>query len=436
MSEKHHEGHLRREIGAAGTAFMVLNGLIGASIFALPATLMADLGLFSPWMFPVVGLLFIAIVLTFGELAAYFSATGGPVLYTYTAFGPLVGFQTGWLLYLGRLTAMAANTNVLIAYAGFLIPGISDGPGHTVAVVAVIGGLGVANWYGVKGAIRILGILSTLKVLPVLLLIGFGLPHVDMAALIPDGLPNLEGKGASILLLMYALVGFEGALVAAGETKNPRRTIPRVLVSTVLAITVFYSLIQLTYVAVNPPLAEGSRPLVEMARLLAGSIGAVGITLAAAFSIGGNLMANMVAVPRMTFAMAEEKTLPKWFGHLHEKYNTPTNSILFYVVVTLVLTLTGSFVWLAIVSTLARLVAYALCIVALPIIRRNADAKTKSDVKRLPGGYAIPLVGLALCIWAMSYSALESWVMLGAMMALGTVLSYLGRGGHRDASND
>jgi APA family basic amino acid/polyamine antiporter len=113
-----HKKQLLRGIGYAGLIILVLNSVIGAGIFALPAAVSANAGILSPWLFLVVGLLAITIVLTFAELASYFKDSGGPVLFTTTAFGPLVGFSTGWILFISRMTAFAANTTVMAVYLG------------------------------------------------------------------------------------------------------------------------------------------------------------------------------------------------------------------------------------------------------------------------------------------------------------------------------
>ena len=111
---------LKRDIGFYGAAFLVLNSMIGAGIFALPGKVALNAGLLSPWLFLIVGALFLTVVLTFAELASYYKNTGGPVLYASDAFGPLAGFSTGWAIYLSRMTAFAANANVMAIYIGTL----------------------------------------------------------------------------------------------------------------------------------------------------------------------------------------------------------------------------------------------------------------------------------------------------------------------------
>lgn len=412
-------GRLRRDIGLLGVGFLVLNGLIGAGIFALPAAIFAKAGLFSPWLFPIIGLLFITIILSFGELASYFQESGGPVLYNNTAFGPLVGFQTGWVLYIARMTAMAANVNVLIYYGAFLFPIIAEGVGRVITLFVVFAALAISNILGVKGAVRVLGVLSSLKLLPLLLLILLGLPHVVPDALLPTQMPQIDDLGSTALLLMYAFMGFESALVTAGETSNPRKNIPKALIITVLGITVFYFLVQLVYVSINPAITTQGAPLVELGKVLMGASGAIIITLAAVFSVGGNLMANMIAVPRMTYAMAEEKTLPQWFQKLHATHDTPVNSIIFYTVLCFIFAVSGSFVWLAVVSSVARLMVFVLCLLALPVLRKKLDPETLAQANRLPGGYIIPLIAMALCVWAASYSHLDTWLALGGLIGVG-----------------
>ena len=117
-----HKKQLLRGIGFAGAAILVLNSVIGSGIFALPGRVAPAAGAASPWLFLVIGFLVITIVLTLAELSSYFKDSGGPVLFTTTAFGSLAGFGTGWILFISRMTAFAANTNILVNYVGAVWP--------------------------------------------------------------------------------------------------------------------------------------------------------------------------------------------------------------------------------------------------------------------------------------------------------------------------
>ncbi len=434
--------HLVRDIGLVGAMFLILNGMIGAGIFALPATIAERAGMLSPWLFLGVGLLFITVVLTFAELASYFRDSGGPVLYTTRAFGPLVGFNTGWLLFISRMIALAANTNVMVIYLGALWPWAGAGVGRALLITLIIGGLTLANYRGVKDGMRAIAVFTLLKLVPLLLLVVLGLQHVGMDTLLPSNIPTVDDFGGTILLLIYAFVGFEQSANTAGETRNPRRNIPRALVITIIAIGLLYFLITLVYVSVLPGGGGEGQTLVDVGRALAGPAGVLVITLAAIFSIGGNLAAAILTVPRLTFALAEERLLPRWFGHIHKKFSTPGNSILLLGGLGLIFALTGSFIFLAVASSLARLISYMLCIAALPVIRRQAGEgagksgeegpEMPADAFRLRGGLTVPIMALGLCLWITAQSSAEAWMLIGGLLAAGLIMYWLEQRRHEE----
>src|SRR5687768_771149 len=150
---------LRREIGFTGSAFLAFNGVIGASIFALPATLQDQFGAFSPWLFPLFGLLVLVVALPFARTASHFPMSGGPVVYA-AVFGPAASFQAGWIYYVARVTALAANSNVLVTYVATLWPPLALGAWRAAAIVAVVALLTAINVAGVKKAVRLLDALD------------------------------------------------------------------------------------------------------------------------------------------------------------------------------------------------------------------------------------------------------------------------------------
>lgn len=420
------KNQLLRSIGFFGIAAIALNGVIGAGIFALPAAITARAGAWSPWLFLVIGVLIITVVLTFAELASYFRDSGGPVLYTTRAFGPLTGFSTGWIYFLSRVTAFAANTTVLATYLGAVIPWFATGTGRALLIIGVGAGLTWANYVGVRDGVRTLGVFTFMKLLPIVLLVLLGLPYVTADTLLPPNLPTIDDLGGTTLLLIYAYVGFESTTIVSGEAKNPTRSLPRALVATVAMIGILYFLIVLVYISVLPD-ADGTQTLIDVGHALAGPAGALVITLAAVFSIGGNLASIMLAVPRLTFALAEKRLLPPWFGAVHERFATPGNSILFLGTLGVGFALSGTFAQLAVASSLMRLICYVLCIAALPAIRRQADEAARAGAYRLKGGYAIPLCALLLCLWIMMQSASEAWLMTGILLLIGLTLYGLTR---------
>jgi APA family basic amino acid/polyamine antiporter len=416
---------LKREIGKLGFGAIALNGTIGAGIFALPAIAVDRAGLFSPWIYVACGVLIMAIVFVFARVASYFRDTGGPVTYATRAFGPFVGFQAGWLLTLSRAAAFAANAHLMVTYAGWFWPPLSDGAWHLAAVVAVCVLLTAINMIGVRQGMLAIFALTILKLVPLVLLVFLGISQTNPEIFTGAKIPQLDSLGETMLIVFYAFVGFESAVIPAGEARNPRRDIPLALVRTILAITVFYFLIQLVTISVAPDIAGSKTPLADVAMILMGTAGAAILTLGAVFSISGNLTASMLSAPRMLYAMSRLGNLPAWFGIIHSRYQTPANAILFYAAFSIILALSGGFVFLAVMSTVVRLMVYVMCISTLPVLHRKLGEYEGQF--RLYGGMVIPAVAFVLSIWLMTHASLKSWLATGVFMLLGSVLYLFSR---------
>ncbi|MDH4054321.1 MAG: APC family permease [Gammaproteobacteria bacterium] len=419
--------HLKRDIGIFGASFLALNAMIGSGIFALPGKVAVNAGLLSPWLFIVVGALFITVVLTFAELSSYYDRTGGPVLYATDAFGPLAGFSTGWAFYLSRMTAFAANANVMAIYLASLHDVFAGDTAKVVIITVATVGMTWANILGVRDGVRTMAVFTFLKITPLVLMILLGFQYVTGATLIPGGPLVVEELGGTTLLLIYAYIGFETVGVTAGETSNPKKTLPKAYVGTMLATTLLYFLVVLVFVSVIAPDNYSSATLVDVGRTLAGPFGAIAITLAAVFSIGGNLASSMLAAPRIIFSMAENRMLPEWFGHIHSKYATPDRSILLMGAMALFMALTGTFVKLAIASSVLRLLGYIVCIASLPAVRRNADDDARARAFRLKGGYAVPFIALVICFWLLAQSEQHSWITVAVLLGVGWLFYALER---------
>jgi amino acid transporter len=411
---------LRKEISQLGFGAIALNGTIGAGIFALPAIAVAQAGLFSPWIYVLCGLLIMLIVLAFARVASYFDDTGGPVTYAGRAFGPLAGFQAGWLLTLSRAAAFAANAHLMVTYAGWLWPPLLEGSWHTGGVLLICAALALINVVGVRQGMLALFALTVLKLLPLLLLVLIGLGQLNPEIFTDARLPPLDSLGETMLIVFYAFVGFESAVIPAGEARNARRDIPLALVRTILAITLFYFFIQVVTISVAPGVGNSETPLTDVALILMGTAGAAVLTLGAVFSISGNLTASMLSAPRMLYAMAHIGSMPAWFGAVHPRFHTPANAIVVYAAFSIALALSEGFVWLAAMSTVVRLLVYVVSIATLPVLHRKIGEYQGQF--RLPGGFAIPGLAFLVSLWLMSHAPLKSWLVTAAFMAAGAMI--------------
>ena len=421
--EAHSDSHLRREIGKIGVATIAMNGVVGSGIFALPAVAIAQAGFFSPWIFVLCGVLILFVALTLARAASFFDITGGPIVYTTHAFGRYVGFQTGLLIYVSRVAAIAASANLIVSYAAAIWSPLESGAPRAVAITIYISLATALNAAGMRAGMAGIYLISILKLTPLALLILVGFPSVEWASV--AGAPILPPGplGQTMLIMMYAFIGFEFSLISAGETRNARSEIPKALVGTVLAIALFYALIQLIAVSVGPDLGGSEAPLVEIARRLIGPWGALALGLGAIFSVGGGSLTSLLTAPRLTFALARDGSLPAWLGKVSKQSHVPVNSILFCGIFSLVVAIGQHYVWLVTLSTFVRLVTYALCIASLPVIERTIPAQDGQF--KLPGGPTIPAIGFLLTMWLMSHSTVDNLLVAGMIVAIGTVVFWL-----------
>lgn len=402
-----------RTVGFFGATLIPVNGMIGAGIFALPAVLVAAVGEFAPWQMLMGGLLFLPLVLTFALLATHFDGSGGPVLYGKSAFGPFVGFHAGWARYAAGTVALAANTHVMVSYFAALIPALDNPLIHQLSVMAVLLVLTVINILGMRQSVATLGWLTALKLLPLaafVLSAVFGAFHGE-----PVTLPAFSQIEGVLLLNFYAFIGFEGATMPAGELREPKRDIPRALMTTLALVTLVYMAVIWAYSVIAPGAEESRNALAGAAEVSLGRWGSVALVLAAGFSIAANCQASFVAIPRMAFGMAQQGMLPTWFERVSSRWLTPANSIIFYGVMAVLFSLWGGFIALAAASTLTRLLTYVISAAALPVIEQRLGVFSRAHL-------LAAMLALGLSCWIASHADAKSWIMFGLLVAIGSIL--------------
>jgi amino acid transporter len=353
----------------------------------------------------------------FAMLATRFDSHGGPVLYAHAAFGSFVGFQSGWMRYASAVVAVAANTHVAIAYIAVLFPVLDDPTLRAAAVIAFIAFMTIINLVGMRASVRVLGLMTVVKLLPLAALVLIGLLTRDPA--VGFSLPQFSQFESVVLLTFYAYMAFENANFPAGELRNPRRTIPLALFTTTAAVALFYMLVIWAYLAIAPQAGEGESALAAAPGVVAGQAGTVAISIAAAFSIGANILNGGIVVPRMTYGMAEQGALPRMFAHVSSRFQTPDVSVLFYGGGAILFSLWAGFAALAVASTLSRLVMYLLSALALPVLQHRDDARAP--------WWHLPIAALAAIstLWVASHASAESFQMMGLIFAVGTGLYFI-----------
>jgi amino acid transporter len=410
---------LRRELGKWDLTAIGVNQVIGSAIFLLPANVAKEIGPWGPLAFLAVGLASLLIALCFAEVGSRFDRTGGPYLPARAAYGRFIGFEVGWMMWFTRVASHASVANGLALALTFYWPSLAGGAPRMLLITALTLALMWINIRGIKQSSWVVNALTIGKLAPLLLFIAAGLWFIDMGRF--SNLPDVSAGqlGTAALLLVFAYGGYEVTGVPAGEAANPRRDVPFAFVMTILIVAVVMTLTSFVATGVLPNVAQSQTPLADGAALFLGAVGALIISVGSAVSMTGNNMGQVLTGSRTIFALAENGDLPRWFAGVHSKYQTPSNAILFHTAVALTLALTGSFVQLAAVSAVARLVMYlAVCTATLILRRRTPDDHMGPARFTTPGGAIIPVLASAVALSILA-GATPAQLLMGSYALIG-----------------
>src|SRR4029453_15399875 len=213
--------------------------------------------------------------LCLAEAGSRVSLTGGPYAYVEVAFGPFVGFLSGFLLWMVLTFAMAAVATVLAAGIGALVPALSSRAASIIVLIVIYAAFATVNVLGVGRSARLNTVLTAAKILPLLLLAVGGIFAVDPKHLAVVDAPDAATLARSSILLIFAFAGIEAALVPSGEVKDPARTVPRAIFLAMATVTLLYALLQFVAQGVLGPALATSKaaPLADAAGIALGGGG-------------------------------------------------------------------------------------------------------------------------------------------------------------------
>lgn len=421
--EKVSEEGLVRGIRRWDLVAIAINGIIGAGIFGLPAKVYSLIGTYSLIAFVVCALVVTLIILCFAEVGSRFNETGGPYLYAREAFGPTVAFEIGWLIWLARLTAFAANCNLLINYLGYFWSAATNPSWRVLIIILTVAVLTTINLLGIKQATLVSNCFTVGKLIPILIFIATGLFFLNPHAFTLGPRPTTGAFSQSVLLLVYAFTGFEMAAIPAGEARDPRKDLPLALIIAITLVAFLYILIQIVCVGTLPELAQSQKPLADAGARFLGSAGGAIISAGAIISITGNLNILVLSGSRVPFAMAEQQQLPAFIAKIHRRFFTPYVAILITAAVMLLLTLKSSFVAALTISAIARLVTYGATCLSLPVFRLRTTSPAAAF--RLPGGITISILSLAIAAWLLSNSTAQEARAAGIAAGVGLLIYFI-----------
>jgi len=416
---------LRRSLGLTAATAMVVGTIIGASIFVQPSEITRQMpsvtGIVLAWIAAGVLTLFGALVCA--ELASAFPRTGGVYVFLKEAFSPAAGFLWGWAMFWSMHTGIIAAIAVVFArYAAFFVP--LDDVGLRIVAVGVIVVLSAVNYLGVRHGGLVQSVFTAAKLLAIAAIIAVGAAWSGQLPVVVGGgaaagSVTVEGFVLAIAAGLFAYGGWHMVTYAAGETKDPARTIPGALVIGTLVVTACYAGLNAIYLRVLPldVVRSSTRVAADAADVLLGGGGAALMAVLVMVSTFGAVNGIILTGPRVYYSMAGDGLLFRWAGAVHPRFGTPYRAIALQAVWASVLAATNTYGALFSRVVYTEWIFFAAMAAGLMWLRRRPEYQ---PAYRLPGYPAVPLVFIvsSLVIVVMQVRAVPA----DSVMGLGMVL--------------
>ncbi|REG86349.1 APC family permease [Algoriphagus antarcticus] len=397
------ETGLKREIGVWGLSANIVNIIVGAGIFVLPAIVAEIMGSSGIFVYLFCGFLIALVMLCFAEAGSKVTRSGGAYAYVETAFGPYTGFLAAVFMVMGSAFSDAAVANALIELIGLAFPVFTNQYIRILLLFLIFGGLCFLNVIGVKQGIGLVKINTVAKLTPLILLIFFSWKDVSLSNLMIENAPFFKNFGAASLILFFAFQGGDAGLTVGGEIKNPQKTVPKAIFIGISFVLILYILIQTVSQGVLgdqlPEFKEA--PLASVANVVFGPTGYTLLLITAGVSMFGMLSGEILNLPRVIFGLASDRVIPlDKLAAIHPKFKTPYLSILLYAGIGFTLASVGGFRQLAVIASASMLLVYFG--VSLSVIKLRKMEKTDSGSFKIPFGYTVPILSAGIILFFLS----------------------------------
>lgn len=333
-----HDARLPRVVGLWDAVALVIGSIIGSGVFLKASVVAGELQSFGPivLIWAGIGAVTFCGCLALSELAAMLPEAGGPYVYLRAAYGRLPAFLWGWteltVIRTGSLGALASAT---VIYFNRLIPlpAAAQGP----AAIALIALLTWLNWRSTRWGVSLQNLTVIVKMTFLLALIM--LPLITGTAKISNlepmwptrtGTDFWRAVGVAAIAVLWPYDGWINIGPMAEEVRNPQRTVPIALALGMTVIIVIYVAVNSIYHLVLPmhsvQVSEGVAS--DVFQAMFGPTGERLAALGVMCSTFGATQSNLLAGPRIYFAMARDELLPRWLSRVHAENETPGNAVL------------------------------------------------------------------------------------------------------------
>ena len=449
------EATLKRTLTARHLVLLGMGAVIGAGIFVLTGQAAANhAGPAIMLSFVLAGLACAFAGLCYAEFSALLPVSGSAYSYSYATLGEFIAWFIGWCLVLEYLFA---SSTVAVGWSGYFVSFLTTTLGlpfpaelagaplawqdggfvrtanmfnlPAVMIVAAVSGL---CYVGITQSAFINGIVVAIKTAVIAAFLGFGFFYVDPAnwtPFIPEnvgpGQFGMDGVFRAATIVFFAYIGFDAVSTAAGEAKNPQRDMPIGILGSLAICTAIYIAVcavltgMLPYTELNTakPVATALEAYPNLAWLkTAVEIGAIA-------GLSSVILVMLMAQPRIFYTMARDGLLPKIFGKVHPKHQTPYVGT---IVVGIAACLLAGLMPLSVLGELVSmgtLIAFATVCLGVLVLRRTRPELHRPF--RVPMATIICPLGFLSCMFLFFQSFREHWHLFVAWTIIGMAIYFL-----------
>jgi basic amino acid/polyamine antiporter, APA family len=399
---------LKKALSAFDLTSIVVGSIVGADIYIASALTAGLLGPSAILVWVVAGIFATIIALVFAYCSYYVPRVGGPFAFVSEAFDDFYGFLTGWSIWVAEILSLPVFAIAFVQYLQYFIA--LDFIQQLIIKALFLFSLTYINIRGVKAAGRINDALTIIKLAPLLLLIVLGIgffafhPQTLSTNYLPFAPLGFGSFGAALVLVFWAYVGFEMGTLPASEVQDPRKTIPKAIITGMIIVTIFYLLTNfVVYGLINwTQLAATKVPLVLAGTIILGTIGALIMAIGALVSVSGSDESGILGTARLSYAMSIDGLFPKLFAKEHKKYQTPYMALLVQGILAFGLCIFSGLTDLISFSVFNLAFAFLLTCLALLVLGKKKPKKT------LHGQRILPIIGIIICLYLITMYLLGS----------------------------
>ncbi|MCI1857225.1 MAG: amino acid permease [Sporolactobacillus sp.] len=431
---------LKKALGAFDLTMLGIGCIIGTGIFVLTGVAAAKYsGPALVLSFVLAGLACCFAALCYSEFAAMIPVAGSAYTYGYAGLGEIWGWIIGWDLILEYAVGIAT---VAIGWSGYMVnllnnigihlpKAITTSPFEhgviNVPAMLIIGLIALLLISGVRNTSGVNGVIVVIKVVVVLLFILLAFSHVNPANWHPFMPFGFNGVVSGAAVVFFSYIGFDAVSTAAEETRNPQKDMPKGIIASLLICTVLYIIVSailtgiLKYTAYATPVGSAA-PVAYALDQIGIHWGAALVSVGAICGITSVCLVLMYGQSRIFFAMARDGLMPKIFGSVDPKHQTPALST---TIVAVVCAITAGIFPIQIVSELVSigtLVAFIIVSAGIIVLRRKQPDMNRPF--KVPFFPVTPILGILTCAYLIYGLNYLTWIRFIVWFAIGMIIYF------------